>query len=92
MPTILELAILSMDVYEQDTGGANPHRDVGLFSVSDALHHGTNGFAAQAYTFAGGKVIAYQGTDGDVGDWLTNLSGVTGSFRPTSQDQQAAEI
>ena len=74
MPTILDMALLSMDVYEKSEGGLNFNGGIGQFNLGAADSSGFSGFFAQAYNFAGGKVLAYRGTD-DIGDVFTGWAG-----------------
>ncbi len=63
MPTILEMALLSMDVYEKREGGSMPLGAIGNFSLSQDRRRPQR-LLRPAYTFSGGTVIAYRGTDG----------------------------
>ena len=47
MPTILEMALLSMDVYEKFEGGLNATGGLGNFSVSGSPSSSVDGFFAQ---------------------------------------------
>lgn len=72
-PTELEMAILAMDAYEQQTGGLNIGNGIGNFSLGQ--NSGNSGaFFAQSYTFSGGTVIAYSGTNG-LGDVILGWPG-----------------
>ncbi|WP_414463297.1 hypothetical protein [Hyphomicrobium sp. DY-1] len=67
------MAILAMDVYEQQTGGLNVGNGIGNFSLGQ--NSGQSGaFFAQSYTFSGGTVISYSGTNGP-GDALLGWPG-----------------
>ena len=46
MPTILEMALLSMDVYEKFEGGLNATGGLGNFSVSGSPSSSVDGFFA----------------------------------------------
>ena len=85
MPTILEMALLSMDVYEKRSGGLNQSEGIGQFAMG-LPSPGSNGFFAQAYTFSGGTVIAFRGTDGNYWDDIVSgwSGGVLGSSSPRS--------
>ena len=93
MPTVLDMALLSMDVYEQGDQGLNPGGDVGLFARSGAPSvGGVSGFFAQSYSFSGGTVIAYRGTYG-INDVLTGWAGgFIGSTTLAPQYGYAAEF
>jgi hypothetical protein len=93
MPTELDMALLSMDVYEQGDGGLNKGGAVGLFNPSGTPSVGSiSGFFAEAYAFSGGTVIAYRGTD-NVNDVLTGWAGgFIGSTTLAPQYGYAAEF
>lgn len=54
MPTLLEMALLSMDAYEKDasSNGLNVGKGLGNFSLGVA-QLGQDGFFDQTYTFGG---------------------------------------
>jgi hypothetical protein len=85
MPTVLEMALLSMDVYEKKSGGLNQTGGVGQFSLGVA-DSGLGGYFAQAYTFSGGTVIAYRGTD-SIADVIFGWPGGIGGASTRSPDQ-----
>lgn len=94
MPTLLELALLGMDVYEKEQdAGLNPMQGIGTYSLGLASPPiSSTGFFAQAYSYAGDIVIAYRGTSGDMGDWATNFGGTLGVIAATPQHRSAAEF
>jgi hypothetical protein len=68
-PTFLDLALLSMDVYEQNPSeGINFGKGFGQFALGLPSSRTTN-FAAQEYTFDGASIIAYEGSV-ETGDWV----------------------
>ena len=63
----------------------------GQFNLGAADSSGFSGFFAQAYNFAGGKVLAYRGTD-DIGDAVPDILAGVGVNGPLPQNTYAAQF
>jgi hypothetical protein len=69
--SVLESAILAMDVYNRN-GGLNLSGGIGNFQIGDPSPGGGS-FYAQSYTNGSDTVISYRGSDGP-GDVFTVLT------------------